>query len=71
MIEYSRVYNKNDFVIASVVNVTYDKTNIGVQLWKSSDESRQTKMRSYGGHVAYAGEWAASLGLDLLRRVTL
>ena len=71
MIEYSRVYNKNDFVIASVLNVTYEKTKIGVQLWKSSDESRQTTMRSYGGHVAYAGEWAASLGLDLLRRVTL
>ncbi|MBH28510.1 MAG: competence/damage-inducible protein A [Chloroflexi bacterium] len=58
---------ESNFVIASAV---YEKENdivIGVALFKSDDKSMITKARGFGGHVKYAGEWAANVGLNLLR----
>ena len=58
---------ESNFVIASSV---YDKENsivIGVALFNSGDRSMTTKTRGFGGHIKYAGEWAANVGLDLLR----
>ena len=58
---------ESNFVIASAV---YEKENsilIGVALFKSDDKSMTTKTRGFGGHIKYAGEWAANVGLNLLR----
>ena len=57
----------SSFIIASSVYVNENSIEIGVALYRSDNKSITTKTRGFGGHIDYAGEWAANVGLDLLR----
>jgi competence/damage-inducible protein CinA-like protein len=57
----------SSFIIASSVYVNENSIEIGVALYRSDNKSIITKTRGFGGHIDYAGEWAANVGLDLLR----
>ena len=57
----------SSFIIASSVYVNENSIKIGVALYRSDNKSITTKTRGFGGHIDYAGEWAANVGLDLLR----
>ena len=57
----------SSFIVASAVHVNDNGIEIGVALFRSYNKSVTTKIRGFGGHIDYAGEWAANVGLNLLR----
>ena len=57
----------SSFIVASAVHVDDNGIEIGVALFRSYNKSVTTKISGFGGHIDYAGEWAANVGLNLLR----
>lgn len=57
----------SDFIVASAVYVNENGIEIGVALFRADKKTVTAKTRGFGGHIDYAGEWAANVGLDLLR----
>ena len=57
----------SDFIVASAVYVNENGIEISVALFRADNKSVTAKTRGFGGHIDYAGEWAANVGLVLLR----